>query len=251
MDIDKINSKLDLIGAGYRITGNLGIEIIDYNIEDVVIHNIVRKIPERAFCGCKKLKTVKFGEGVEIIEEGAFEYCSVNRVILNGGLEKIYERAFMGCDMLEYINLDECRKLRKIGKEAFKDCERLRGISIVSELNYLEPGAFENCKRLKYVDIKNNLDYVGKWSFHGCDSLESVNIECNRKVTIGECAFFGCRELNKVHIPNISVVEELAFSLCTELKSIDLSNEHKKKIWQKSFSSSGLEALYKQFNMFR
>lgn len=66
---------------------------------------------------------------------------------------------------------------------------------------------------------------VGAYSFYNCTDLESVALP-NNITSIGDYAFYGCSKLSSVTLPkNITTLGgRYAFSRCTSLTNIDLSN---------------------------
>ena len=65
---------------------------------------------------------------------------------------------------------------------------------------------------------------IGKYAFYECKSLTSVTIP-NNVTTIGEGAFYECKSLTSVTIPNsVTTIGEGAFSGCSGLTSVTIGN---------------------------
>ena len=86
------------IKFGTTVT-ELGDQLIDYRapyLSKVEIPDSVTNIGEYAFRDCGNLTDVKFGNGLQRIEEGAFSSCGLTTVELPESLKKIYNAAFSG-----------------------------------------------------------------------------------------------------------------------------------------------------------
>ncbi len=87
---------------------------------------------------------------IEITYSGSYTIKAATRVIADG--------AFLGCDA-NSVSLSN--QLVSIGKNAFKDCEKLKTITFFDGLEYVGDSAFENCISLEQIqlpqkDIKMN-----------------------------------------------------------------------------------------------
>ena len=83
------------------------------------------------------LKEVIIPEGVKIIGESAFEYCSqLETVKVPKSIDEIKNLAFYACNNLKKISLP--RNFDNIGKGAFRKCRRLakKGLIIVKNTLY-------------------------------------------------------------------------------------------------------------------
>ena len=60
-------------------------------------------------------------------------------------------------------------------------------------------GAFKNCRKLKQVTIPGNIYTIGSGAFQGCSSLRTLKIG-SRVSTIGAKAFYDCKSLTSVTI---------------------------------------------------
>ena len=110
-----------------------------------------------AFNKCESLADVEFGDRLETIEEGAFEYCTFNRLKLQSATT-IGSTAFYSCRALIDVELSE--RLETIGTIAFWCCERLRRIAVPLKRDLFvfddinrEYNQFDGCNKLITVDL--------------------------------------------------------------------------------------------------
>ena len=78
------------------------------NIVEVICHENVEKIEEKAFYFCRSLRRVIMS-GVKIVQKEAFYGCAALTDVECGKLEVIKESAFFCCRSLEKINLPSAR----------------------------------------------------------------------------------------------------------------------------------------------
>ena len=83
--------------------------------------------------------------------------------------------------------------VKKIGKDAFKNCKSLTSINIPSGVTSIEDSAFFGCDKLASVRLGESsmLMSIGSSAFSGCSSLTSIVIP-KGVTSIGEYAFNGC-----------------------------------------------------------
>ena len=72
--------------------------------------------------------------------------------------------------------------------------------------------------------IRKGVKVIGDVAFWGCKSLTNINIP-NSVTTIGEQAFWGCESLVNINIPNsVTTIGDSAFAYCDSLTSINIPN---------------------------
>ncbi len=146
---------------------------------------------------CMNLVSVEMHDGVEIIEEGAFEECEFLRGIIKlPGVRVIEECAFAGCASLANIEFGD--KLDTIGRNAFDGCISLRSIKIPKVRNIGEH-AFWDCVELTEVELSEDLETVGEEAIAYCPGLRHIALPL--KVDIFDGGLFsGCGNLSTVHL---------------------------------------------------
>ena len=70
-----------------------------------------------AFCECKKLREVIFGEEsrLEKIGQSCFYSTRIESIVIPKGVEEIRSYAFCRCEMLKEVALEEGSRLKIIG----------------------------------------------------------------------------------------------------------------------------------------
>lgn len=86
-----------------------------------------------------------------------------------------------------------------IGKNAFKDCEKLEKVVLPKSLISLGNHCFENCVSLKEIRLPEFITAIGDNAFAGCKKLSSV-IFPKELVRLGSNAFKGCNSLHEIEL---------------------------------------------------
>ncbi len=153
--------------------------------------------------------------GVEALTEGDWTYKILeNEIIITGytGNEKSVSvpSQIHGCPVVKIDTTGEDRyRLMQIEK-----------ITLPDTIKEIGEEVFYNSK-LKNINFPQNLEKIGFSSFRNCDLIQVNLSQCKNLKTIGDCAFFECRSLNMVILPDhINEISGLCFSGCTALKNI-------------------------------
>lgn len=151
----------------------------------------------------------------------------------------------------------------EIASEAFKDCAGIMGIGIPCSVTFIGDEAFKNCSSLASVVVSNTQMKIGKLLNDGCDKLtgfcytgtlaewiasdrywadvSEIDGKPVSEITeltaddfagvtkIGNNAFQGWRELNRVTIPKyVTDIGYGPFALCTGLTSITVESGNRR-----------------------
>lgn len=212
--------------------------------EDLIHANIGGKnIYDRAFTGCKNLKSITFHEGVEIIGAGALTDCeNVEEIILPSSLRIIGYRAFAGCRRLKRIVIPEgietiewgafaeCHSLeeivlpeslKNIGTQLFLNCKSLKNITIPSYLKELPDECFKGCENLD-ITLNSSIKKLGNRVFEDCFKLKEFPSEVE---SFGEDCFKNCKSIESVSLNNsITTLPNGLFDGCSRLENIESKN---------------------------
>ena len=230
-------------------------------LTSIIISDGVTSIGDSSFSGCFGLSSITIPSSVTNIGSDAFYVSEKNlvEIIYLGNLKGWCKINGLG-DLM--INAKSDRKLFIGGKEitgdlsipnnlttissyAFYGCTGLTSITIPDGVTTIEEAAFSGCTGLTSITIPNSVTSIGAYSFEFCDKLvETENgvhyidkwvIGCDKDITtitlrndtvgIANSAFFYCRKLTNVTIPDgVTNIGATAFRECTELTSITIPN---------------------------
>ncbi len=208
----------------------------DTNLEHVTFEGSCKleNIGEQAFYGCNNLENFNMPASVKYIGNLAFGDCSALETVTfpsNAEISTIGNGAF-STSGIQYINLPP--SLREIESEAFRECLALHTVNVSVNANKISPEAFKKCENLTAINVtKANQTY---------SSLDGILLTKNKETlvtfpagkgyenftllppslkTIGDYAFYDCKKLKNVVIPNkVTSIGQRAFGLCPELKTV-------------------------------
>lgn len=240
----------------------------------------VTKIVDSGFVGCNDLKEIYIPNGVTSIGKNAFNGCgSLKKISIPNSVVNIGEGAFNGCP-LEYNELENGQYLgsEENPYHTFVRADMFSSgkVELSKDTKVLCESAFWNRTEITEIVIPNTVSFSGYAVFKGCDNLQSLTIPfvgdglknthlgymfgahdhsqnsqsvplSLTRVTvtgdkeIGECAFYYCRNLEKIILPQgLEKIGARAFYNCTGIVSIDLPS---------SVSFIGESAFYNCVNL--
>ena len=154
---------------------------------------------------------MEFHDGVEIIEEEAFEGCRCLKAAIKlPGIKIIKAKAFRGCRGLTGVEFGD--KLETIEKLAFNTCNALKKIRIPT-VRTVERAAFCSCRELSDVECGEGLRTLESAAFCNCPKLERIVLPL--KGNIEDNVF--------VHSQNLTTVE-LAEGIHNTVASLHLES---------------------------
>ena len=185
----------------------------------LVLPDRLKGIGLGAFFNCKYLVgSLVIPEGVEVIEDNAFNGCSSldGTLTLPSTLKRIGGRAFYNCSSLTG-NLTLPEGLETIGSDAFHICIGFYGeLHLPNSLKEIGQRAFSECQGLTgTLTIPQGITEIKKGSFSFCGF--NGNLQLNDGITeIEEDAFCNCHFKGELVLPkNLKSIGESAFSQCT------------------------------------
>jgi len=152
----------------------------DYSdqIYSVVINEGIKVVPEYAFYGCGKIKSVSLPDSLHGIWEMAFCGCSsLKEITIPEGVIYIGVSAFRGAG-IEKITFPDGPM--DIDINAFAFCENLTEIELPLCLKYISSGLFWGCENLKKVTIPASVENISL-AFIGCESLTDIYYPCTKE----------------------------------------------------------------------
>ena len=135
-----------------------------------------------------------------------------------GTVTTIKDYAFKDCAKLKSVTMEE--GLESIGSHSFSGCPLLTELKIPNSVATIEPYAFRNCVGLASVSLPNSLTKIERSTFNGCKSLRSITIP-DKVASIGISAFEGCTNMVMVKMPKaLTEIGNYAFKSCTKLAEV-------------------------------
>ena len=234
------------------VTVSGGVPIPDEVSYQGAVWGPVTAVASNAFEDCIYITAVSLPASVTSIGAYAFKNCtSLTSVMLTASNERVdfslyafdgcsddvynsYDNAFYigtGANPYLYLmkaastNITSCQihpDCKYINGDAFRNCDKLTGISIPNTITYIGGHAFDGCTSLTSITIPGSVTEISGSAFKGCSSLASLTLNSG-VTTIGYQAFYGCSSLTTVTVPrSVTNIGERAFGGCSALESITL-----------------------------
>ena len=246
-------------GAFYGQNGNDsfdGQELKTVTVED---NSQLKEIGAEAFRGNKKLEKFEFKGTckLEKIRNAAFrDNYSLPSFTFPQTITRIDESAFNGCSSMKSATFKEPSSFVFVGSGSFQNCG-LENLKLPESVTTIGQSAFNSCDKLVSIDLPKTTTNVDPRAFQFCTKLTSINVDDANTMyssvdgvllskdketlkvfppgkandnftllppsikTIGEYAFYYCKNLKNVTIPNkVTKIEKAAFQLCENLNTI-------------------------------
>lgn len=191
-------------------------------------------IGEGAFKNCPNLDLVLLPDSVKTLSKQIFYNDAALVTLQAAGTTNIEEEAFYGCDALEKAPVDT---VESIGDYAFYGCRMLQTLVLPETLTSIGESSFENCTLLGTVEIDADLPGIPRYCFYGCHALTKVSFDSaaksakNSMKVIGTYAFSQCSALEKMDLSdfhNLTQIGEGAFSCDVSLLNVKLPDSLQK-----------------------
>ena len=205
-------------------------------LTSIDIPGSVTFIGNEAFYGCISLTSIKLPASLTDIEGGIFVLCKNLTITFDSGSKFTVKDDFLvDSDITEIIfyngngdNIVIPSSVKKIRVSAFYNCQTITDVSFQdgSQLSVIERSSFHNCINLRTFKFPSQLQQIDAYAFQFCSNLIEVNI--NSPLTyIKEYCFKQCTKLSTITIVSSQnyIIAIEAFSLCTSLSSLSLSEK--------------------------
>jgi len=157
-------------------------------ITSVVIPAGVTVIGDWAFSGCSSLTGITIPASVTTIGDGAFSWCSsLTGITIPAGVTSIGKGVFFDCVSFTAINVDERNKAYMSIDGVLYNKDKTTIIQYPAkklDKRYVIPAgvkrigenAFYNCESITGITIPAGVIFIGEWAFYACINLENINI---------------------------------------------------------------------------
>ena len=187
----------------------------------------IKRVESGAFNGKKSLRSIILPEGITVIGKSAFLNSGLEAITLPESLMEINQSVFLGTQLKE-ITIPANVEL--LGSSAFESSDAgtmplEKVIFKGSKIKDIEPYTFKNCVKLKEITLPESLTVIDYDAFFGCSSLTKVVIPDN-VFEIGKTAFLGCTSLTEATIGrSVRIIGEKCFDGCKELATVICKGE--------------------------
>lgn len=206
-------------------------------LREVRINAKITTLGEYSFHNCARLQTVTLPPTLRVIQDWAFNGCSLQSIDIPEGVQEIGEVAFSGGD---FASLTIPNSVITMGEGCFGGCDKLVSLTIGSGLTEIPARCFSRAA-IPSVTLPDNITSLGEEAFEECASLAEVNIGKGLKQISDRC--FQNSGLKSISIPsNVTSIGEEAFAGCASLETVDLSTRLR-EIPEKCFQNSGLVSI--------
>lgn len=186
----------------------------------------VTTIGKSAFMECISLTSITIPDSVTSIGSRSFYRCeSLTSIVIPDSVTTIESRAFADCFNLTSIVIPD--SVTFIGKSAFRNCDRLT--TVISSATAAKNYEWEYGVRVGLIDeffeyvIENGTATITQYTGTATELVIPTTLGGKPVTSIGTNAFFRCRNLTTVTIPeSVTSIGGSAFMGCTSLTTINL-----------------------------
>ena len=194
-------------------------------LQNITLDPSTTYIPSKTFKECSSLKNVYGLDNINEIWDESFHSCSnlENLFGLSGEII-VHNNAFYGCAKLATDTFENCTSIEfRNGGSVFYNCSLL---TTLPPFSGSLTRTFINCSNLE-IDITNlnGITHIGAETFNTTKKTEGVvNLPNLDSGDLGYRAFKNTKISKVLNLGNCGRIQEEAFSGCTDLTEVDLSN---------------------------
>ncbi len=113
--------------------------------------------------------------------------------------------------------------IKYIGDGAFQ-WSAIESVTLPANIRSIPYRCFYEADSLKDITLPAGIVSIDECAFQNCDNLTTVNISSTNLRIVRESAFEQCKKLTSISLPDALIIGRSAFSDCTALKEIILSD---------------------------
>lgn len=184
----------------------------------------VKVIDNYALRGCKNISSITIANGIEEINDYAFQNTAISSITLPDSVKKIGTNIFKDCRNLSSITFPS--GIDNIPERTFYNCDSLSSINIPSTVTKIGSKAFYNCGHLNDVTIPDSVTTIENKAFYQCEKLSDVNVNASTSLLNSiESYAFSETGLTSFTLPiKVDKISDYSFANCTNLESFYISN---------------------------
>lgn len=183
-----------------------------------------------SFSNCPVLNELEFEEGFDYIPPlfDIFSRIRLEKVVIPASVTKLSDSAFWGCESLEEVIFKGDNTI--FSSKTFKNTPWFKKLPDGMQIR---AGTLFWCDTdEETVIIPEGVKHIGEYVFDRC-KIKDLQLP-KSLLTLGKCAFYNCKNLEKVVIPeNVIYIDEECFDGCNNLKevwlpkNVDIKNEYR------------------------
>lgn len=135
-----------------------------------------------------QIKSVTFGNKVELIPDYLCSLLPITRVNLPSSLLGIGAGAFFRCSSIKQVDIPE--SVSFIHSGAFFACDSLRSVSLPQSMKRICTYTFKNCSALTDINLPANVQTIEKGAFYGCTAIRQIVLPEHLRVLEDESLSF-------------------------------------------------------------
>ena len=201
----------------------------DYTATSAEIPETVKGLPVTsigiyAFNG-SAIESVKIPDSVTYIGQWSFSMCNkLTEVTIPANIEMIDIKAFELCTSLKTVNLPD--KFFKVATGAFWSTPWLKAEQEKDPLVIKNDVLIDGTACKGDVVIPSNVKYISSGAFEKNSNITSVVVPSSVK-EINDSTFFYCDNLASATLPNVELIDSMAFDGCDKLSEVKISGKLK------------------------
>jgi len=210
----------DVTVTFYYVNGIINANILNSQyISHVVIDDGINMLSDKAFYNCSVLETISIPDTVASVGVNVFANPGKKVTATFRGVDgvidtSVYDGKTTG---IKYIAIDE--NVNKIGDNAFANSNTVAGV-VITDTDSIGEYAFQNGRAIEYIEV-GKANKIGKHAF----SDTTVNIvELDDINVIDEYAFSNCTNMNKLYIDSVIDINDYAFSNCSHIGKVYINS---------------------------
>ena len=134
-----------------------------------------------------------------------FEDEPFGEIIVHGGNDISFGEAYSDARkerMKQVTKVVFLLNITKVGDRVCYKASILVVVDIPEGITSIGDASFQCCSSLKEIKFPKSLTLIGYASFCNCSSLEQVDLLHTNVLELGKYAFYGCRSLREMKIPD-------------------------------------------------
>ena len=203
----------DVTVTFYYVNGVINANILNSQyVSHVVIDGGVHTLSDKAFYNCSVLESISIPDtvvnvGINVFANPGKKITATFRGV-DGVIDaSVYDSKTTG---IEYIAIDE--NVNTIGDNAFANSNTVSGV-VITDIDTIGESAFQNGKEMEYIEV-GKANKIGK---HAFSDTTTNRVELDDINVIDDYAFSNCTNLNKLYIDSVININNYAFSNCIHI----------------------------------